>query len=55
MSIKIALIVPTKDRPEDLNNLFVSIQKQTRSADLVIVVDGSDDPIEYILKDFKNK
>ena len=50
--IKIACIVCTKDRPEDLKNLFVSFEKQTRKPDQIIIVDGSDTPIKHVLDAF---
>lgn len=52
--MRIVLIVPTKDRPKDISNLFESIKKQIRMPDLVIVVDGSDNPIETIINKFKD-
>lgn len=50
--MKIACIICTKDRPEDLRNLFISLRKQTRKADQIIVVDGSDQPIKNVLEEF---
>ncbi len=52
--MKLVLIVPTKDRPKDLRNLFQSIAKQSRQPDLVIVVDGSTHSIKSTVDDFKN-
>ncbi len=51
-SVKLACIVCTKDRPEDIRNLFVSFEKQTRKPDQIIVVDGSDNPIKHVLDGF---
>lgn len=53
--MKIVLIVPTKDRPVDIQNLFASIITQIRKPDLVIVVDGSDNPIESIVNSFSDR
>lgn len=53
--MKIVLIVPTKDRPVDIQNLFASIITQKRKPDLVIVVDGSDHPIESIINSYNDK
>lgn len=50
--IKITLIICTKDRPKDMRSLLGSIIVQTRSPDRMIVIDGSDEPIEYVLKEF---
>lgn len=49
---KIALIIPTRNRPELLTNLLQSFQAQTVQADQVIIVDGSDQPIEAEIKQF---
>jgi glycosyltransferase involved in cell wall biosynthesis len=53
--MKIVLVVPTKDRPIDIQNLFASIITQTRKPDLVIIVDGSDNPIESIVTKFSDR
>ena len=45
-------IICTKDRPGDLSKLLNSLQKQVKKPDCVLIVDGSDSPIEYLLKDF---
>jgi glycosyltransferase involved in cell wall biosynthesis len=52
MSKHLTIIVPTKDRPIDMKSLFDSIRIQDRMPDEVIVVDGSDEPIEQVLKEF---
>ena len=49
---KITLIVCTKDRPKDMRTLLGSIVSQTRAPDRMIVIDGSDDPIQYVLGEF---
>ena len=49
---KIALIIPTRNRPVLLSNLLRSLQAQTVPADQVIIVDGSDQPIEAQIKQF---
>lgn len=49
---KITLIICTKDRPLDMRNLLTSIVQQTRRPDRMIVIDGSDNPIEHVLKEF---
>jgi GT2 family glycosyltransferase len=45
---RIAFIVPTKDRREDLGKLLASFSAQTRRPDLLIVVDGGDDVIKDV-------
>lgn len=49
---KIALIVPTRNRPELLVKLLQNLQDQTVQANQVIVVDGSDQPVEAEIKQF---
>jgi len=49
---KIAFIIPTRNRPDFLVKLLQSLQKQTVGADQVIIVDGSDQPIESGIKQF---
>jgi len=49
---KIAFVVPTKDRPDDLRRMLTSVQCQSVNPDQIIVVDGSEDPIRNIIKEF---
>ncbi len=53
--MKIVLIVPTKDRPKDIQNLFSSLIIQSRKPDSVIVVDGSDQPIKSTLEQYTSE
>jgi len=46
---KLALVVPTKDRPEDLRKLLISIASQTRKPDQLIIVDGSNPDIRHVI------
>jgi glycosyltransferase involved in cell wall biosynthesis len=48
----LALVVPTKDRPEDMRTLMQSLRQQTRKADQLIVVDGSDPDIRRVIDEF---
>jgi glycosyltransferase involved in cell wall biosynthesis len=48
----LALVVPTKDRPDDMRSLLESIRQQTRKPGQLIVVDGSDPDIRYVLDEF---
>jgi glycosyltransferase involved in cell wall biosynthesis len=50
---KIAFVVPTKDRPEDLRKLLFSISSQTRKPDQLIIVDGSNPDIRHVLEEFQ--
>jgi len=49
---KLALIIPTRNRAILLTKLLESLQNQTTPADQVIVVDGSDEPIESQIEHF---
>lgn len=49
---RIAYVVPTKDRPVDLEKLLISLSKQTAAPSQIIIVDGSDEPVEHIVNKF---
>ena len=51
-SNRIAFVVPTKDRPDDLRRMLNSIEAQSVHPEEVIVVDGSKDSIEELVKEF---
>jgi len=51
---KLALVVPTKDRPDDLGKLLSSLEKQTRAPDQLIIVDGSHPDIRHVIDQFPN-
>jgi glycosyltransferase involved in cell wall biosynthesis len=46
---RIAFVVPTKDRPDDLRKMLASLAQQTHRPDQVIVVDGSEPPIRAVM------
>jgi len=48
----IAFVVPTRNRPDDLRRMLTSIQVQRIHPDQIIIVDGSDDPVENIVEEF---
>ena len=50
----IAIIVPTKDNPEDLYKLLKSMQGLTVRPDQLIIVDGSDGDIGPVMAQFKD-
>lgn len=52
MSVSIAYVVPTKDRPADLRKLLESLRKQTSQAAQIVVVDGSEIPIQPLLAEY---
>ncbi|MCS6946306.1 MAG: glycosyltransferase [Steroidobacteraceae bacterium] len=51
---RLALVIPTKDRPEDLRRLLASVAAQTRRPEQVIVVDGSDPPVQAVCNGFRD-
>ena len=50
---KIAFVVATKDRPNDLHKILQSLSDQTHNPDQVIIVDSSVIPVRSITKDFQ--
>jgi glycosyltransferase involved in cell wall biosynthesis len=46
---RIAFVIPTKDRPDDLRKMLASLAQQTRRPDQVIVVDGSDPEVRRVV------
>ncbi len=52
MSEKIAYVVPTKDRCEDLTKLLVSLAKQSVLPEQIVIVDASDPPVEDLVRQF---
>lgn len=49
---KLAFVVPTKDRPDDLRRMLASLDAQTRRPDQVIVVDGSSPDVRFVVEAF---
>ena len=49
---RLAIVIATKDRPETLGRLLSDIQNQSFRPDQLIVVDGSDNQIAYVLEEF---
>lgn len=49
---KLAIVVPTKDRPDDLRKLLASLESQTRQPDQLIIVDGSSPDIRHVITEF---
>lgn len=49
---RIAFVVPTMDRPDDLRALLDSVRLQKRKPHQLIVVDGSDPPIQNVIDEF---
>lgn len=49
---RLAFVVPTKDRPDDLRKMLESLARQTRIPDQIIIVDGSDPDIHEVIAGF---
>src|SRR5688572_20033463 len=49
---KLAIVVPTKDRPVELRRMLESVAAQTRRPEQVIVVDGSAPDIRAVVDGF---
>ncbi len=45
MSERLTVVVPTRNRPQELQTLLANLAAQSRQPDHVVVVDGSDEPI----------
>jgi glycosyltransferase involved in cell wall biosynthesis len=52
MTHRLTLVVATKDRPNDLRQMLKSVESQTMPPAEVIVVDGSSESVEAIVKEF---
>lgn len=52
---RISLVVPTKDRPDDLAKMLASLAAQTRKPDQVVVVDGSDPVVKPVVDRFTDE
>ena len=53
LPIHLSIIICTKDRPKEIQKLLSTIQRQTKLPNDLIVVDGSDHPIESVLDEFQ--
>ncbi|MCS7109368.1 MAG: glycosyltransferase family 2 protein, partial [Candidatus Micrarchaeota archaeon] len=42
-TFKVSIVIPTKNRPEDLMQCLESLRKQSYPIDEIVIVDGSDD------------
>jgi len=49
---KIAIVIPTKNRPIEIRNLLTSIENQTRIPDQIIIVDGGDISVSQVVHEF---
>jgi GT2 family glycosyltransferase len=50
--IRLAYVIPTKDRRDDLRKLFLTIARQTVLPDQIVIVDASDPPIRSLVDEF---
>jgi GT2 family glycosyltransferase len=53
-SNKIAFVVPTRNRSNDLRTMLTSLATQSVSCAQCVIVDSSDEPISSVLRDFPN-
>ncbi len=51
---KIAIVVPTKDRPIEIRNLLQSIRNQHRQPDQLIIVDGGIITVDAVVDEFQD-
>ena len=51
-SNKIAIVVPTRNRPNDLRRMLTSVANQSFLPDEVIIVDGGDETVESVVNEF---
>lgn len=51
-SHRIAYVVPTKDRAEDLRKLLASLAEQTMTPTQIVIVDGSTSPVKSVCDEF---
>jgi hypothetical protein len=49
MANRIAYVVPTKDRRDDLNKLLITLRAQTVQPAQIVIVDGSDAPMKDLV------
>ena len=50
----LAIVVATKDRPDELQNLLSSIRSQSCQPSQMIVVDGGDEPVSGVVEQFSD-
>jgi|WetSurMetagenome_2_1015567.scaffolds.fasta_scaffold80073_2 GT2 family glycosyltransferase len=51
---KVAFVVATKDRPSELCNMLTSLDSQLHKPDQIIIVDGSAQPIDSLVREFSH-
>lgn len=49
---KLAFVVPTYNRPDDLRRMLTSLSGQSVQCAQCIIVDASDEPVRYLLEEF---
>ena len=49
---RIAIVVPTKDRPRDLRRMLGSVASQSHLPHQMIIVDGGDETVDDVVKEF---
>ena len=49
---KIAIVIPTKERPVEIRNLLESVRNQVRQPDQLIIVDGGNSTVDTVIDEF---
>jgi GT2 family glycosyltransferase len=52
VSMNLALVIATKDRPDDLRRLFQSLRAQTARPSQIVIVDASMEPVQPVIEEF---
>ena len=53
---KISIVIPLYNRPDEIDELLDSLEKQTsNNFDVIVVEDGSDKPSKDIVEKYSNK
>jgi len=53
-SHKLAFVVPTYNRPDDLQRMLTSMSEQSVQCTQVVIVDASEEPVQYVLDEFSD-
>ncbi len=52
--LKIAFVIATKDRPTELQRMLKSLEAQSYQPDQVVIVDGGNQHVNHVVKEFPN-
>ena len=51
-SNRIAFVVPTRNRPDELRRMLLSVQAQSVHPEQIIIVDGGENQVEDVANEF---